>query len=104
MVKDLFRRLFGSPQESDDNEPVPAIRFDSPAKDGRIDPHSNTWIAVEGWLNTRIAELREDNDSPKRDALQTAVIRGQIRLAKDLLAAPHQKERVRRPPDDDREY
>ncbi|WP_429951394.1 hypothetical protein ACQYWY_06865 [Comamonas sediminis] len=51
-----------------------------------IDPHSQTWRAIEQHARTQIATLREKNDSQSLDALRTADLRGRIASWKDLLA------------------
>lgn len=54
-----------------------------------IDSTSPTWIAVEGWLRSRIESMRAQNDGPiAPDA--TAFLRGRIAFAKELLGLPEQ--------------
>ena len=47
---------------------------------------SPTWRAIEQVAQSRIALLREKNDSPSMDALRTAETRGRIAAWKELLA------------------
>lgn len=49
-----------------------------------IEKHSATWIAVEAWANEQLKRARESNDSPLKDATQTALLRGRIKALKDL--------------------
>ena len=51
-----------------------------------IDFTSPTWRAIEQVAQSRIAMLREKNDSPSMDALRTAETRGRIAAWKELLA------------------
>ncbi len=50
------------------------------------DFNSPTWRAIEQVAQSRIAMLREKNDSPSMDALRTAETRGRIAAWKELLA------------------
>lgn len=51
-----------------------------------LDTNSPTWHAIEQHAQAQIATLRERNDSPSLDALQTADTRGRIAAWKQLLA------------------
>ena len=53
----------------------PAIDFTSP-----------TWHAVQALTAQKVAQLREQNDSPALDAVATANKRGRIAAWKELLA------------------
>lgn len=51
-----------------------------------VDFTSPTWRAIEQVAQSRVATLREKNDSPSMDALRTAETRGRIAAWKELLA------------------
>lgn len=51
-----------------------------------LDTTSPTWHALEQHAQAQIATLRERNDSPSLDAMQTAELRGRIATWKQLLA------------------
>lgn len=51
-----------------------------------IEPGSATWKAIEAHANEKIASLRLSNDSEGNNEIATAVIRGQIKALKALLA------------------
>lgn len=68
-----------------------------PRKD-EIDQGSRTWSAIEDWANAQLTKAREDNDSPVRTEVQTAMLRGRIKLLKELIALPlPDKKDTRRP-------
>lgn len=58
----------------------PAIDFTSP-----------TWYAVQALAAQKVAQLREQNDSPMLDAVATANKRGRIAAWKELLALADHK-------------
>lgn len=60
-----------------------------------IDTESSTWRVVDAWLDTEIAKARESNDDPKRDAIETAALRGRIQALKRLKALPEELETAR---------
>jgi len=71
----------------------------------RIDQSSRTWGLVEEWAKSQLAKAREENDSPIKTEVQTAVLRGRIKMLKDLIALPlPPKERKQRDSADDDEY
>ena len=51
-----------------------------------IDFASPTWHAVQALAAQKVAQLREQNDSPALDAVATAQKRGRIAAWKELLA------------------
>lgn len=51
-----------------------------------IDFTSPTWHAIQAMANTKLQELREQNDSQALDAIATANKRGRIAAWKELLA------------------
>lgn len=76
------------------SEPQAPFRADLPsvAFEPRLDFYSETWLALAEKIEQRIQELRERNDS-HIDPDKTALIRGQIRFAKEVLSwsAPQQQ-------------
>lgn len=56
-----------------------------------IEKLSPTWKKTEAWASEMLIKLRTQNDNPKLDAVQTAVIRGKISAIKELLALPEEK-------------
>ncbi len=63
-----------------------------------IEQSSRTWSAIEDWCSDQLAKAREDNDSPTRTEVQTAVLRGRIKTLKEILALPlPPKKEIRRP-------
>ena len=71
------------------------------SKEGQLDVYSDTWAFVAHWASDELAKAREDNDSSKRDEIQTALLSGRIRTLKELIALPNKKDRSRRLPDDE---
>ena len=59
---------------------TPAIDFPSP-----------TWHAIQALAAQKVAQLREQNDSPALDAVATAQKRGRIAAWKELLALAEPK-------------
>lgn len=51
-----------------------------------FDRYSATWQFIQAHCSKRIQDLRERNDSVKKDAVMTAVIRGEIRALKDIIS------------------
>jgi hypothetical protein len=51
-----------------------------------IEPGSATWKAIELYVDERITNLRLSNDSEGLNEIATALIRGQIKALKALLA------------------
>lgn len=56
-----------------------------------IDFASPTWHAVQALAAQKVAQLREQNDSPTLDAVATANKRGRIAAWKELLALAESK-------------
>lgn len=68
---------------------------------GRLDTYSDTWKFVSAWAEKALQDVRESNDSTKKSEAQTMVLRGQIKMLKELLALPNPpRERARPPPDE----
>ncbi len=59
----------------------------SAALDSR-DFQGETWDRLRQHLETELAKLRAANDNETLDAVQTALLRGEIRRVKNLLALP----------------
>jgi hypothetical protein len=55
---------------------------------------SLAWKALEEYLSAAILDRREAMDDPKMDSTQTAVVRGEIKVLKELLALPTQVTQV----------
>lgn len=53
-----------------------------------LDPRSQTWIFVSTWAQERLEKARVRNDNPNTDMTQTAVLRGEIKLLKELINLP----------------
>lgn len=73
------------------------------AGQGELDPYSGTWIYVRDYCKKRLEELRRDNDNPNLDDLSTAILRGRIQFAKEILDLPKPKPTVPEPEQDDDE-
>lgn len=77
--------------------PVPTVPFRAELEEraaagqGEFDPYSVTWLYVRDYCNKRLDELRRDNDNPTFDDLLTAVLRGRIQFAKEILDLPKPK-------------
>jgi hypothetical protein len=52
--------------------------------DAELDVYSKTWRYIEKWQQEQITAEREKNDALRRDAVETAFIRGKIQALKDL--------------------
>lgn len=55
------------------------------AGQGELDLYSGTWYYVRDYCKKRLDELRKDNDNPNFDDLLTAILRGRIQFAKEIL-------------------
>lgn len=53
-----------------------------------FDEQSGTWAFMKQHLEKRLADCRNDNDSPSYDIEQTQILRGRIQEIKDLLDLP----------------
>ena len=54
-----------------------------------INPYSPTWLFVRSWAETELKKAREKNDSINKDITQTAVLRGEIKILKELINLPN---------------
>lgn len=55
----------------------------------KLAPHERAnpvWARIEQYYRARLADLREQNDSPNLDEVKTAVLRGRIAELRGLLA------------------
>lgn len=57
-----------------------------------IDPHSQTWLAVDAWAQKRLTEVRTALESPAMPPESTAFTRGQIAAIRELLTISRQPE------------
>jgi len=58
---------------------------------GVLDPRSQAWMFVEAWATERLQRAREKNDNTNRDLNQTSVLRGEIKILKELINLPNPK-------------
>ena len=56
-----------------------------------IDIHSPTWRFVRSWAESSLKKARDRNDNLNKDATQTAALRGEIRVLKELISLPEPK-------------
>lgn len=54
-----------------------------------INPYSPTWLFVRAWAEAELKKAREKNDSINKDMTQTAVLRGEIKILKELISLPN---------------
>ena len=57
----------------------------------RLDLGSSTWAYVLEFTTKRMSELREKNDKKSLNDIETAIIRGKISFAKEVLELGKQK-------------
>lgn len=55
----------------------------------QADYSSDTWHRLRRWVESELARAREKNDSMALDAVETAVLRGQIMAFKKILDLPN---------------
>ena len=101
----LLRFLFGEPVKRPAVSPVMplAVEAELPkqiAVDGSIDPYSTTWRFVKTWADGSLKNARERNDNLNKDATQTAVLRGEIKILKELVALTEPKRGLLREEDE----
>ncbi len=53
-----------------------------------LDAGSRTWGALDEWAQAELTKARTENDSMSRTDLQTAALRGRIKLLKELISLP----------------
>ncbi len=57
------------------------------------DNKQTDWVNLKKWTELEIAAMREQNDNDL-DEKETAVLRGRIQFAKEVLARGHQDNKV----------
>lgn len=72
----------------------------APRGPGEIDKLSSTWIAVEEYSKAEIERQRDRNESTAADAVKTAIMRGQIKALRGVLALPEKKRGLLVPQDE----
>lgn len=60
-----------------------------PIGTGHLDPGSQTWIFINSWAREALQKAREKNDSANRDLTQTSLLRGEIKILKELINLPN---------------
>ena len=55
---------------------------------GSLDPRSPTWLFIHSWAQERLDKARLRNDSANADIIQTSVMRGEIKVLKELISLP----------------
>ena len=58
---------------------------------GILDPRSSTWLFIHSWAQERLEKTRARNDSANADIIQTSVMRGEIKVLKELISLPAPK-------------
>lgn len=53
-----------------------------------IDTYSEEWKAIDRWAAEKLLQLRERNDNKSLDIVRTSVLRGEIRVLKELRKLP----------------
>lgn len=96
----FFKRSNPVAQQAEEASPIRAREILTNAREGLLHEYSDTWIFVSNWAKAELDRAREQNDSQKRDAVQTAALRGRIAVLKDLLELPRPKDRRSRSPDE----
>ena len=56
---------------------------------GQLDARSQTWIFIHNWATDSLKKAREKNDNINRDINQTAALRGEIKILKELINLPN---------------
>ena len=60
----------------------------------QIDTKSATWKYIDRWAHESIEKLRLKNDAPTNTETQTAIIRGKIKMIKELMDLPKEKKGI----------
>ena len=98
-MKSLWARIAAAftPEETGQAEkPFVPIEATSPAgmsslAMGYLDPRSQTWSFINAWAYEALQKAREKNDNMNRDMVQTSMLRGEIRVLKELINLPNPK-------------
>jgi hypothetical protein len=86
--------------KADKQKPAPLEAFvkefearlpDQPVGVGHLDSRSSTWIYIHAWATEALQKAREKNDSANRDLVQTSLLRGEIKILKELINLPKPK-------------
>jgi hypothetical protein len=102
MLKRLLAGLLKKEAPQVDTGPVLMEAHSMLRNGGQIEAHSNTWIFITNWAEAELVKAREANDSARRDEIDTATLRGRIKLLKEILELHKPKpERKRRVDHDD---
>ena len=60
-------------------------------EEGKIDIYSPTWKAISQWATKELITAREFNDKKSLDIIKTSIIRGRIKILKEILGLPEAK-------------
>lgn len=63
--------------------------FFNPCGMGSLDPNSPTWWYIKSWAEESLRKSREKNDNINCDTTKTAVLRGEIKMLKELINLPN---------------
>jgi hypothetical protein len=58
-----------------------------------IDFQTSTWHALRKWAEAELTKARNKNDAPTLSEIDTAALRGEIRMLKRFLDLPNQAAR-----------
>jgi len=58
---------------------------------GVLDTRSQTWAFIHAWAKEALQKAREKNDNMNRDIAQTSMLRGEIKILKELINLPNLK-------------
>jgi hypothetical protein len=64
---------------------------DQPVGIGYLEARSQTWSFINAWAREALKKAREKNDSMNRDIVQTSMLRGEIKILKELINLPNPK-------------
>lgn len=84
----IFKR-FNPDKES---EPLDVKLPDIVGMEGKLDIYSPTWQFINKWAETELTKARESNDFVKLTETKTSVLRGRIKLLKEILGLPERKQ------------
>ena len=97
-IKNLLKLLFNNSKKTVENSNKEFYELSISSVDTyRLDSYSSTWMFIENWAKKELAETRRKNDATTLDIVQTAHLRGRIKLLKELLelSLPPKRDRVR---------
>jgi len=90
----IAMRWFNRKPEKEAPVPVSGAAFEESSfygGTGSLDPRSQTWLFVHSWAQQRLDKTRARNDSANADIIQTSVMRGEIKVLKELISLPAPK-------------